>query len=141
MKKKTHKLSVDIHSEFHVWGISSHENDYRLSWAINTNLNLNLSKSSNLEIVNTKTQEIQEFNVFMYNDEDSQCRYDLVSNRCHDGFLLPEYKNVDYFLIINGEIAEYELKIMFSRLKQIEIITLAFPISDLTSKSLGKLHF
>ncbi|MFO7656808.1 MAG: IPExxxVDY family protein [Bacteroidales bacterium] len=141
MKKKIHKLTVDISSRIYVAGISSHENDYRLSWAINNSLGFNLSKSDNLSLKNSKTGEIQQFSVFVFTDEDESCRYHLVSNRCDDGFLIPEYKNVDFFLLATGEIASYEFDLFIANLKQIEIITLAFAVSDLGTKSLEKLHF
>ncbi|MBN2613806.1 MAG: IPExxxVDY family protein [Bacteroidales bacterium] len=141
MKKKIHKLSVELRSRLYIAGISSHENDYRLSWAINNKLGYNLSKSDNLSLTNNKTGEIQQFSVFEFTNEDDECKYHLVSNRCDNGFLLAEYKNVDFFLLIQGEMAPYEFDLIVTNLKQIEIITLAFMISDLSTKSLEKLHF
>lgn len=140
-KKKIHKLSVNLHSDFHIIGISSHENDYRLSWAINSQLNFSLSKSLNLEIFNDKKSEMQEFSVFTYNDENDLFRYDLISNRCHDGFLLPEYKNIDFFMLIHGELEDYEFNLLLGKLKHVEIVTLAFPLQDLPAKSKEKLLF
>ena len=34
--KKVHKLKIDTQFPFQIIGISSHENDYRLIWAVNT---------------------------------------------------------------------------------------------------------
>lgn len=141
MNKKIHKLSFQIRPDFHIIGISSHENDYRLSWAINSYLNLNLSRTSDLPVIHQKTGETDNFSVFSFTDDDELNRFDLVSNRCHNGFLLPEFKNVDYFFLIHGEIAPSELTNLLTRLKQVEIITLAFSIPDLSTKSKEKLLF
>ncbi len=141
MKKKFHKLSVQINPDFYIIGISSHENDYRLSWAINSQLQFKLSKTSDLNITSDKTGDINTFAVFSFTDENGLFRYDLISNRCHDGFLLPEYKNVDYFFLIHGEATQQETENLLIRLKQVEIITLAFSIDGLSSKSMEKLLF
>jgi len=47
MKKRLHKLAVEPDYRFFLIGISSHENDYHLCWAINQKLNLNLQKRAN----------------------------------------------------------------------------------------------
>ena len=141
MKKKIHKLTVDFHPEFQVLGISSHQNDYRLSWAINSALGLNFSKTSNLKIKNDKTGETQEFSVFTYDDENGINKYNLVSNRCQNGFLLTEYKNVDFLMLIHGDLISYEFENFFQKLKNIEIITMVFELSKLSVRSKQKLIF
>ena len=141
MKKKIHKLAVDFQPGFRVLGISSHQNDYRLSWALNSALGLNLSKISNLKIEDEKTTEIQEFSVFSYEDESGINKYDLISNRCHDGFLLAEYKNVDFLMLIHGDMVSSEIETLLKKIKNIEIITMVFELSKLSSRSKQKLIF
>lgn len=50
-KKKIHKLKFELENDSYLIGIASHENDYRLSWALNKNLDLKLVKVDDL-IVN-----------------------------------------------------------------------------------------
>jgi len=79
-------------------GISSHENDYRVSWAINNNLDMTLKRSGSLEVYNPRISQNQEFSVYQYTDQDTLLHYYLISNRCDNGFLLEEMSNIDYIL-------------------------------------------
>jgi hypothetical protein len=139
VKKKLHRLNVSAGPELFVFGISSHENDYRLSWAINSQLGFSFSRAANLELFNEKIQEKQIFSVFSHIEEEYELKYYLVSNTCENGFLLPEYRNVDFLILIQGEISENELDKLLTRLKKIEIINLAFQIPGLPAKSLEKI--
>jgi hypothetical protein len=141
VKKKVHRLNVDSGPEFYLVGISSHENDYRLSWAVNNHMGFNFSRTANLEIYNDKIQMNQVFSVFSHIEEENEMKYYLISNTGQNGFLLPEYSNVDFLFLIHGEISENELDNIILQLKKIEIINLAFQISDLSSKSMQKLVF
>ncbi len=141
MKKKLHTLNVSASPELFIIGISSHENDYRLSWAINSQLGFRLSRSSNLELFNEKIQEKQIFSVFSHIEEEYELKYYLISNTGENGFLLPEYRNVDFLFLIQGEISENELDKLIKQLKIIEIVNLVFQISNLPAKSLEKLVF
>jgi len=141
VKKKLHTLNVGFKPEFCIIGISSHENDYRLSWAINNHLGFKFSRTGNLELYNDKIQEKQIFSVYSHIEEEYEMKYYLVANTGQNGFLLSEYRNVDFLFLIQGEITEYELNKLLTQLKKIEIINLAFQISNLSSKSMEKLIF
>jgi hypothetical protein len=141
VKKKFHKLNVSASPEFYIIGISSHENDYRLSWAINNQLGFKFSRTDNLELYSDKILENQIFSVYSCSEDEYEIKYYLISNTSQNGFLLPEYRNVDFLLLVQGEVSENELKKILSQLKKIEIINLAFPISNLSAKSMEKLTF
>ena len=99
MKKKNQKLYYQPEPDFHLIGIASHENDYRLSWALNKKLLVNFIRSENLEIKDLKKNSVSFFSVFSTDDEQEDIRLILISNRCDNGFLIEELKNIDYFLI------------------------------------------
>lgn len=141
MKKKLHKLNVNARPEIYIIGISSHENDYRLCWAINNQLGYKFSRSSNLEVYNEKISENQVFSVYSFNEDEYEIKYYLVSNTSQNGFLLPEYRNVDFIFVVQGEVSQKELDGLLARLKKIEIINLAFEISGLSAKSIEKFIF
>jgi len=141
MKKKLHKLNVNASPEIYIFGISSHENDYRLSWAINNQLGFKFSRSANLEVYNDKISENQVFSVYSFSEDEYEIKYHLVSNTSQNGFLLPEYRNVDFVFLVQGEVSQKELDGLLDRLKKIEIINLAFEISNLSPKSMEKLIF
>lgn len=139
--KKTHKLQSDPEYNFQLLGISSHENDYRLSWSLNEALSFKLVKTNNLEILNRKFSEKQEFSLYTFEDEETLVKYNLLSNRCDNGFLLEEMKNIDFLLQIFGEISKEELQRLISDLNDIDIITMCFGIDISTLKSKDKLVY
>ena len=108
-KGKSIKLNYKPKLEFSLIGISSHENDYHLSWAINKHLLLNLTRSENLSIMNKQHEIVQVFAVSSYDDEETMLLYNLISNSGEKGFLFPELRNIDYFLQIYGELNETQL--------------------------------
>lgn len=124
MKKKIHKLSsVTFDYQFILIGISSHENDYRLSWAINNALNLQLNKGTNHVVHNPKINEDMEFSLFSYEDESTYVRYIMVSNRGDNAYLIPELKSFDFFFQVHGEISENEKNALVNTIKSIRIVS------------------
>jgi hypothetical protein len=139
LKKQTHKLSVKTEHGSVLIGISSHENDYRLSWAINKHLGTNLIKAENLVIYNEKFKVDQEFSLFVFEDEDRLIKYQLIANKCDNGYFIPELSNIDFFLQIHGEINNNYTGILLEKLKHIYIITAAFLIDPSSLKSRKRL--
>jgi hypothetical protein len=105
---------------FTVIGISSHENDYRLSWSINQQLGLAFVQDGSL--VNAG----KEFTCFVHKDEDRKIQ--LFSNRCDNGFLLDKYKNFDFLLKFDVELNETEINIWLRDLRKVSLVSAVFPI-------------
>jgi hypothetical protein len=139
LKKKKHKLSVKTEHSSVLIGISSHENDYRLSWAINKYLGTNLIKANNLVVYNEKFKVDQEFSLFVFEDEDRLIKYQLIANKCDNGYFIPELSNIDFFLQIHGEINNKYTGTLLEKLKHIYIITAAFLIDPSSLKSRKRL--
>ncbi len=135
MKKKTHKLSINAEYSSAIIAISSHENDYRLSWAINKQLETNFVKTNNLVVFNKKYKIEQEFSLFVFEDEDNMIKYHLVANKCDNGYLIPELSNMDFFIQIYGEISADFKDRLLEKLKKINIVTGAFVIDPAILKS------
>jgi hypothetical protein len=141
MIKKSHKLIVEDDFQFFLVGISSHENDYRLSWAINTHLKMAFKRTDNLEIHNPRINQDQEFSVYQFTDPETLLQYFLIANRCDNGFLLEEMKNIDYIMKITGDASKNFPGQLVNKLKKIDIITTAFEINHAGLKSRKKLLF
>lgn len=141
MKKKI-KLDFDPTLEFKLLGLSSHENDYRISWTLNQELGLKFSKGPDLEIPSKgKEGEEQLFSLFHYEDEDSMLIYKLISNRGSSGVLIPKLKNIDYFIQVYGDINRAELDNMIEKLRQTGVITAGFHLNPGDIKGAEKLLF
>ncbi len=127
--KKVHKLKVSDTIPFKLLGISSHENDYRLSWAVNRKLGLSFGKTDNLTIQNNLNTETLEFSVFQSIQNDKSLKMNIISNRCPDGFLIKEMKNIDFFLQIFGEASAAYLENIAAKLKTIDFVSAVFEIN------------
>ncbi len=136
--KKIHKLKIDERFSFRIIGISSHENDYRLIWAINSGLQLSFFKISNLKL-NDKLGNIMEFSRYLFENETLQYSYYIISNLCPEGILIPEYRTIDYFMLIKGSFSEGFIEETIRKLKKIGIISAAFPINVNSVKSIKRL--
>ena len=139
--KKSHTLSFKDDYSFRLIGISSHENDYRLSWGINNQLGIAFTRCDNLIVHNPRIGQDQEFSLSQYLDEETYFQYNLISNRCDDGFLLEEMTNIDFVLKVTGEVSGDDLTSLVAKLKQIDMITAAFVIDVDGLKSKKRLLF
>jgi hypothetical protein len=139
--KKSHTLSFKDEYSFHLIGISSHENDYRLSWGINNQLGISFVRTDNLVSYNQRIGQEQEFSLSQYLDEETCLQYNLISNRCDNGFLLEEMTNIDFLLQIVGEASEDDLSDIIHKLKEIDMITATFVINVDRLKSKKRLLF
>ena len=141
MGKKVHKLIFNPEYDFFLAGLSSHENDYRISWALNNTLEIGLKKSDDHSIIDNKYPEPLTFSRFTHDDNDSMLSYRLLSNRCQDGFLIGEMKNIDYFLIIFGELNKTFVNKLLKKVNELSMVNTAFQINPNKLKSRQNLLF
>jgi len=120
-KRNIFKLKTDKTMVFTVIGISSHENDYRLSWSINEQIGLAFSQTDSLIIDSEK-----EFSRFVH--EDDEKKITLVSNRCDNRFLLEKHKNLDYFLQFDTQLSETEISEWLHDLKKVPLVSTAYQL-------------
>jgi hypothetical protein len=137
VKKKKHKLTFQLDFNFFLLGISSSENDYRLSWEINKKLKISLRKSTDHVI---KREEIEQaFSVYTFSDEEVYLQYFLIANKSENGYLIEELRNMDYFLQIHGDITDKQQEQIISYARNIKGITGVFNLDINTMKSKNKL--
>jgi len=114
------KLDVAL-AMFTIIGISSHENDYRLSWSINEQLGLAFARGNSVV-----TSAGNEFSCFVHENDDQTLL--LISNRCDNGFLLEKHKNIDFILKFDTELNDTKTSAWLRNLKKVSLISVAFPI-------------
>ncbi|MCH7658487.1 MAG: IPExxxVDY family protein [Bacteroidetes bacterium] len=135
-KKKKHKLTFQFDFNFFLLGISSSENDYRLSWEINKKLKISLKKSKDHVIKRKETEQF--FPVYMFDDE-LYIQYFLIGNHCENGYLIEELRNIDYFLQIHGDLTDRQQEQIISSVRNIKGITGLFKLDINSLKSKNKL--
>jgi len=109
--------------DFIVFAINSHAKGYKLCWEMNNRLKLNFIKNKYHKPEETTGVE---FSRFTYEVKDLDVYYDLISNYSKGGYLLPKFKNVDYFLKIQNPFWEKEKEEFIGKLSKIPEILLIF---------------
>ena len=130
-----HTLEIEYDYDFVLIGISSHEKDYRICWALNNQLGLNLIKTDALEIKDKKQVDPSFFSLFSFELPDEFMEYFIIANRSEKGLLIPEQKQVDYFFIIRGEIENDKVMDMIRLIKESSLVQTAFRVDVNALKS------
>lgn len=130
-----HTLEIEYDYDFVLIGISSHEKDYRICWALNNQLGLNLIKTDALEIKDKKQDEPSFFSLFSFELPDEFMEYFIIANRSEKGLLIPEQKQVDYFFIIRGEIENDKVMEVIRLIKESSLVQTAFRVDVNALKS------
>lgn len=97
------KLEYIHDYDFLLLGISSYSKDYQLIWEINQKLGFDFERSDDHRIFHPKSRQEQFFSRFTYEDELLYLSYVILSNRSVYGFLLADFRNIDYLLVITGD--------------------------------------
>lgn len=98
------KLNISANQPLTIIGIVSVENDLKLSWAINQLLDIQLTQSNMLTIQQSKTGNKLEFPLFQFEDDKHLLKFSLLANRYKLNYFFDELKNIDFTLIIRGEL-------------------------------------
>lgn len=141
MTKKVHKLKGFQPESFRVICISSHQNHYRLSWALNRVLNIQFQKSEDLIVKLSKANIEQHFSKYAFQDNTLSITYHLISNKCEQGYLLKELPNIDFFLKIEGDIEEDFFQNLINKIKGLDIVITAFELKPIKNVQSQKLTF
>ncbi len=133
------KFVLDIEDvedyDFGLIGISCHSKDYRISRELNKSLRTDFARTSDYKL------DEQSFSFYQYFDEENHIDYYFIANRSKTGFLIPEQKTVDYFLIFKENYSEEQLKEFIWKINDISLVLTSFKIDPLQLKSKQNLLF
>jgi len=135
---KTKKLKYKLDYNFKLIGLSSTEDDYKLSWKLGKMLKTEFIRAKSLQIIDLRFAEYQVFSVFENEDKNIK----LIANKGNEGFLIEELKNIDSFIIIHYDEAStnFDQELIIA-LKKEEGITAVFSLDPSKLKSKEKLLF
>jgi hypothetical protein len=134
MSKKKQTLLLEYDYDFRLFGIVSQVKDYRLCYALNEALQVDLRRSENLDIISSKQKEKLEFSLYLHQYNEEKQMY-VISNKASRSFLIPEQSQVDYFLMLKGGYHDNELADISDRIRNIRIVLGIYPISVETLRS------
>jgi hypothetical protein len=140
LKKEVHKLSLNHDDDSVLIGLVCQEADYRLAFALNKEININLTQSENIEIPIKNSAHKKSFSVF-HAEDSRNVTYKLISNHCESRFLLNEYRNMDYFLFIPGGLKGEMYDLLIRKIRNIKFIPAIFILDITTLKNPQVLMF
>ena len=122
---KVPKFEIEYEYNFNVIGISSSSKEFKLAWAINNSLKINLVKNEDIEYQFLKHSRFMISN-FLFESEYSNFR--LLKNKAVEyenipkPFLLHECKEFDYLFRLEGEFDTEYLKQIELKIKELSIV-------------------
>jgi hypothetical protein len=160
-----HTLEIEYDYDFVLIGISSHEKDYRICWALNQKLNIDLAKQDSLEIKDKKETTPSYFSFFRFEDRDAFTEYSVIANfsesksmvltentlfestertRTHKGdnnLLIAEQKQWNYFLVVRADMENEQAEELIRKIKEIDVVLTAVRIDPKSLRSKQNLIF
>jgi hypothetical protein len=118
-------------------GIATNIHVIQLVHFINRQTLLNLVREEDLPVYSEKTDSLNYFKFFHYQDDDYRSDFCLLANSNEGLNLLPAHKQFAYFLVIHGAIPEAKVKQILTQVKSIAGVQLAAIIGQEPIKTLG----
>jgi len=132
-------LTLDDDYDFGLIGVSCHAKDYRICWEINQVLKTDLVRSNDYEI--NKKNEISTHSFYEFYDEPNQVELYLIANKGGKGYLIPEQKTTDFFLLLKGSVADDRMNYFMAKINELSLVIAAFSINPENLKSKQNLLF
>jgi len=133
---KTHFTLEKVDAiDFNVLAINSHAKGYKLCWNINNELQLNFEKVED-QLIEKEMMFSRYFCETTKGDE-----YNIISNRSKKGYLIPNQKSVNYFLIVNNRNWLAEKKEFIGKLRANKEVLLVFELDVLNNKYINRFIF
>ena len=139
LNKTTLKYELDL--DFVLLAITAPLKDYKLCYKINKQLNFNFYKISELELMFNADESPFCFSRYYYLDSQTGTVFYLLANKGTEGLLVPEMKNVDFFLLIHNYIDNEDLQHIITGLNKISEILVALEVDPKKLKSKESLIF
>jgi hypothetical protein len=139
LNRKFLKFEIDL--DFVLIAVTTSLKDYRICYLINKSLNFNFVKIPELSVEIQPDTAPVHFSIYHYNSGENGTDSYFIANKGTDGYLVPEMKKADYFLMIKNYIDENELDSLISSLNKIPEVVAAVKIDPKKVKSRENLLF
>ncbi|PAW92198.1 hypothetical protein CKK33_01275 [Mucilaginibacter sp. MD40] len=139
MNRKVLKFEIDL--DFVLIAITTSLKDYRICYYINKCLNFNFTRSADLVLDNSLNGSELLFSLFHYSWESTETDFYFIGNKGTEGYLVPEMREADYFIMIKNYIDDEDLENIISALNRMPEIVAAVKIDPKKIKSRENLLF
>jgi hypothetical protein len=140
MKKVVLRIDEDEQYGFILIGIVCQHRDYRLCREVNLALGISLARDNDFEVFTKKRMEAMTFTRFAFRSEEED-EFFLLANKGEGGLLVPEQKQIDYFLLVRPGRNEINSADLLPPLKQINMVLGAYPFEPKELRSRDNLLF
>ena len=130
--KTRFKLDCAEELDFALLAINSHIKGYKLCWKINSSMQLNLEKKNDHNIKGGLW-----FSRYNY-ISDEGIEYDILENRSKKGYLVPNQKSINYFLIVKSDYWDQDKVDFMTKLRNIADVLLVFEIDTVNLKQIDR---
>jgi hypothetical protein len=134
MAKTILKFDAEEEFDFLLIGIVCQHKDYRLCYELNRKLELNLIREKDYEVNISRRMNPALFSFFKF-ENDEQDMFYVFENKGKHALLVPEQKQIDYFLMIKECFKRHNIIDVVNTIKQIPVVLGAYPIEARTLKS------
>jgi hypothetical protein len=139
LNRKLLKFEIDL--DFVLIAVTTSLKDYRICYYINKCLNFNFTRISDLELDTNVNGAPLLFSLYHHNWESTGTDFYFIGNKGSDGYLVPEMREADYFMMIKNYIDDTDLEHIISALNKIPDIVAAVKIDPKKIKSRENLLF
>jgi hypothetical protein len=147
------KLKLDYDLDFKLIGLFSHAEDFKLCWHINNKMQWQLERTNNLPSekesesiglfgADIVIEMVQGHTMFAHVDDENFIENYLIANLSESGFLLNDFKQCNYFILMRGDSAnETEIENVLQSLNDISAVSSSFEIDVNAIKDAHALMF
>jgi hypothetical protein len=139
LNRKFLKFEIDL--DFVLIAVTTSLKDYRICYLINKYLNFNFVKIPDLAVDLAEGGGKSLFSIYSYHWETTRTDLYFISNKGTEGYLVPEMRKMDYFLLIKNYFSENDSNAMVASLNKIPEIVTAVKIDPKKIKSHENLLF
>ncbi len=139
MNRTTLKFELDL--DFVLLAITSQLKDYIFCFKINKQLGTDFCKVTDLEHPFNASDKTFYFSRYFYLMPQTETELYIIANKGTEGFLVPEMKKVDFFLLIRNYIDDDDLKLIISKLNKVPEVLVAVEVDPKKLKSKENLIF
>ena len=137
MNRLTLKYEPDL--DFVLIAITSSLKDYMLCFKLNKQLNINFHKIDEL-LIETNSSRLF-FSSYFFQAPETETDFFFLANKGEQSYLIPEMKNVDYFIIIRNYISEEEIEQLTEAINKLADVVVAVEVDPKRLKSKENLIF
>ena len=126
------RVLLDIHTTpawYTLAGISCHLRDYRLSYLLNDSLGFRLVKLDDMPYFAPGATDPNPFSIYTWRDDDHYNSYFLLANRNEESWLVPQARQADFLLLIEGPFKKKQEDELLSKLRRVPNVLTAFTIA------------